>query len=268
MKKKRLIPVLLLKNGVLVQSKGFARHPIIGNPFSAVQRLSDWAADELIYLDISRTDKTDAVRDSFSSMSHQSFDEIIADIARVATMPITVGGRIHSLKDIEIHLKNGADKIAINSIAVSNPSFISEAAHEFGSQCIVVSVDVKLTSAGVRVVTERGTHIHDITPLEWCSKVAEFGAGEILLNSIDRDGKKVGYDLELLNCVSKSVAIPVIALGGVGAWSDFADALNKTNVDAVAAANVFHHSDQSVYMAKKYLFDQGFNVRRPAIENN
>jgi len=262
-KKNRLIPVLLLRNGWLVQSKQFRRYQNLGNPISAVKRLSEWASDELIYLDITSDDSYDMRRDDLGHPNRHSIFEIIEDVSRVAYMPITVGGRIRTLQDIEKRLSLGADKVAINTIAIEDPQFVETAAKEFGSQCIVISIDVKRQDETLLVMGQGGKQQTAYAPEEWAKTVEQLGAGEILLNSIDRDGMKNGYDLELLNRVTKAIRIPVIACGGVGEWAHFADALEQTGVDAVAAANIFHYSDQSIFLAKKFLSDRGLNVRRP-----
>jgi imidazole glycerol-phosphate synthase subunit HisF len=265
MKKKRLIPVLLLRNGWLVQSKQFRRHQNLGNPISAVRRLSQWAADEMIYLDISRDNSYDLRRDDLGHPNRHNILEIIEDVAKAALMPITVGGRIRSMQDIETRLILGADKVCINTKAIDEPQFIERAAREFGSQCIVVAIDVKSSDGMTQVVTEGGTRLTTMAPRAWAQQVEGLGAGEILLNSVDRDGMKTGYDLDLLNIVTQAVRIPVIACGGAGTWGHFAEALKETNVDAVAASNIFHYSDQSIYLARQYLFEQGLNVRPPEL---
>ncbi len=263
MKKRRLIPVLLLKNGWLVQSKGFKQHQNLGNPVTAVRRLSEWASDELIYLDISRDDSYDLKRDDQGYPNRQTIFEIIEDVSKVAFMPITVGGRIRKLEDIERRLSVGADKVAFNTQAIECPDFVSEAARRFGSQCIVISVDVKLIDGKYIVFTHGGQTETRWVAEDWVHVLEQQGAGEILINSMDRDGRRTGYDISLLNLVSERVKIPVIALGGVGDWSHFAEALLQTKVDAVAAANIFHFVDQSVYLAKKHLYEQGLLVRPP-----
>lgn len=263
MKKNRLIPVLLLKNGWLVLSKLFRQHQNLGNPVTAVKRLSEWASDELIYLDISRDETYDLRRDDLGHPNRSSFLEIIEDVAKVTFMPITVGGRIRTLQDIERRLAVGADKIATNTRALEDPSFVGVAAREFGSQCIVLSIDVKSIEGTPVVVSHGGRSPTPYHPVEWARLVEAQGAGEILLNSIDRDGMKNGYDIELLDEVSRSVRIPVIAMGGVGDWAHLAEALDKTAIDAVAAANIFNYTDQSVYLAKKYLYTRHYNVRPP-----
>lgn len=263
MKKKRLIPILLLRNGWLVQSKQFCRYQNLGNPITAVKRLSEWASDELIYLDISRDDSYDMRRDDLGHPNRSSIFEIIEDVAKVAFMPITVGGRIRTLQDIEERLARGADKVCLNTIAIEQPDFIKLAAKEFGSQCIVISIDVKFMENRRVIMAHGGARIVDRIPEDWVKTVEQLGAGEILLNSIDRDGMKNGYDLEFVGKISNAIKIPVIACGGVGEWAHFAEALEQTSVDAVAAANIFHYSDQSVFLAKRYLFERGLNVRQP-----
>ena len=268
MKKKRLIPVLLLKNGWLVQSKQFRRYQNLGNPVTAVKRLSEWGSDELIYLDISRNEIYDTRRDDLAHPNRQSFREIIADVAKVTFMPMTIGGKVKSIEDIELYLAVGADKVAINSGALRCPEIFLEAAKRFGSQSIVASIDVKKTENGLDRVYD---HILGTTtewsPEEWARRVEMMGAGEILLNSVDRDGMNCGYDLDLINAVATAVSIPVIACGGVGEWEHFAEGLAKTQADAVAAANIFHFRDQSVYLAKKFLVSHGLSVRPPDLLN-
>jgi len=265
MKKNRVIPVLLLKNGWLVQSRGFSQYNNIGNPVTSVKRLSQWASDELIFLDITRDDNYDLRRDDQGYENRKDFIEIIQDVARVTFMPLTVGGRVRSLNDMEKRLQIGADKVALNTGAFEFPQMISEAAVEFGSQCIVISIDVMAKGNGYEVYVEGGRKATGMQAVEWCRRVESSGAGEILINSIDRDGAGTGYDLPLLQSVSDAVSIPVIACGGVGEWAHFTEALQKTNVDAVAAANIFHHTDQSVFYAKKMLTEQNLNVRPPDI---
>lgn len=263
MKKRRVIPVLLLKDGWLVQSKGFSSHKNLGNPITAVRRLSEWASDEVIYLDISRGNTYDLRRDDLKHPNRGNPLDILEDVAKETFMPITFGGRIRSLTDIEARLARGADKVSINTLAIERPLFIEEAAREFGSQCIVLSIDVGTVGGRPIVMADGGRRPTAHNPVSWSQDVEAMGAGEILLNSVDRDGTRNGYDLDLIDSVARAVRIPVIALGGVGEWDHFGEALEKTAVDAVAAANIFHYYDQSVYLAKKRLFDSGFAVRPP-----
>jgi len=263
LKKHRLIPVLLLKNGWLVQSKGFHRYQNLGNPTTAVKRLSEWGSDELIYLDISREENYDLRRNDQNYPNRQSFLEIVEDVASVTFMPITVGGKIRTLKQIEERLRLGADKISVNSQAIIQPEFVEQSAREFGSQCIVVSVDAKECEDSYVVYDHHHNQPTNIGIFEFVRQMEERGAGEILLNSVDQDGKGNGYDLRLLDLVASNVQIPVVACGGVGEWHHFKEALESTAVDAVAAANIFHYRDQSVYLAKKYLYESNLAIRKP-----
>ncbi len=263
---KRVIPVVLLRNGVVVQSKGFKRYQVLGNPTSIVSRLSNWYSDELIYLDISREAVYDLRRDDLNYDNRGSILDILQDISKKCFMPLTFGGGIRTLDHIYDRLSRGADKVSINSQAHFEPELITEAAQRFGSQCIVVSIDYRLNDSGKRCVHVDGGRVSTgIDPLEYAYTAQERGAGEVLLNSIDRDGAGTGYDLELITEVVKKLRIPVIALGGVGNWDHLAQGL-QAGASAVAAANIFSHSENSVYNAKKHLFEQKFNVREPNVQ--
>ena len=263
MKKKRLIPVLLLKNGFIVQSRNFTRHQNLGNPITAVKRLSEWASDELIYLDISKNDNYDLKRDDLYFKNLNSFLKIIEATSSQTFMPITVGGKIKNLSDIEDRLKVCADKVAINTQAFENKRFLNDAAKEFGSQCIVSSIDVKLINNEHKVFINGGKKNTNLNIEEWLKEVQDLGAGEIFLNSIDKDGSATGYDEQLIEKVSKIINVPLIICGGVGSYNDFEKGLKYEMVDAVAAANFFHYKDQSVYFSKKYLYEKKLNIREP-----
>jgi cyclase len=264
--KNRLIPVVLLRNGVVVQSKGFKRYQLLGNPITIVQRLSDWAADELIYLDISREPIYDLGRDDLNIPNRHTILGILGDIAKKCFMPLSFGGGIRSLEDVLSRIRFGADKVTINSKALSEPNFLDECAKEFGSQCIVASIDVGTGRDGLWEVYKKGGKIPTGRhPVEWAKEVEDRGAGEILLNSIDRDGNGKGYDIPLIRSVVDEVRIPVIALGGVGEWSHLAQGIVEGNASAVAAANIFHYVENSIYKAKKYLYESGLNIRKPVL---
>lgn len=263
MKKKRLIPVILFRNGWIVQSKSFNRYQNIGNPSFSVKRYSEWEADELIYLDISLDDNNDLRRDDLRHPNRSTLYEIFEDISKVSFMPITLGGRIRTLEDIRIRLSLCADKVSINSQSLINPKFVEDAAKEFGSQCIVSSIDTRRLDGKYIVMRNGGKVSTNYEAKDWAKQMANSGAGEILINSVDRDGLKTGYDIELIDQISANVNIPVIALGGVGNFDHFVEALEKTNVDAIAAANIFQYQDQSVALAKRYLYEKGFSVRKP-----
>lgn len=266
MLKRRIIPVLLLRDGYLVQSKGFSRHQKIGNAIWAVRRMSEWGADELIYLDITADGRHDANRDDLAHGNPATTMEIIRQMSTFAFMPITVGGGISTLSDIEQRLLWGADKVSVNSLLATHPERVLEAAREFGSQCIVASIDSAPVD-GVQIAhTHRGRSATGVNTASWASLAEQLGVGEILLNAIQRDGRQCGYDIELIDQVTSAVSVPVIALGGAGDWFDFEEVLSVTTASAVAAANLFHYRDQSVYLAKQYLHDKGFAVRTPELQ--
>ena len=250
MLKVRIIPTLLFKDFGLVKGVKFDSWRRVGSVMQAVKVYNLREVDELIFLDIAATN--DNRRPDF-----QTVDEI----ADECFMPLTVGGGIKTTEDIRCLLKVGADKIAINTFAVESPEFIQEAAQRFGSQCIVVSIDVKKINNAYRVCTHSGTITTDINPI-WFSKEAErMGAGEILLTSVDRDGTYEGYDIELIKAVTEEVAIPVIASGGAGNYEHMLSVFSNASASAVAAASIFHYTQQTPLEAKKFLKERGIAVR-------
>jgi imidazole glycerol-phosphate synthase subunit HisF len=253
--KKRLIPVVLLRNRRIVQSRRFARYNIIGDPTPAVARISSWSSDELIYLDITDHASADTVP--------APIDELIPLISRKCSVPLTFGGGIRTPEDARLRLRLGADKVALNTAAIDDPAVVEKIATLFGAQCVVISVDVKRDARGAPEVYKRGRTPTGRSPGEFAKSVERLGAGEILLNSVDRDGTGQGFDLEIIQEVCAAVRIPVVALGGAGNWQHFADVLSSTCASAVAGANIFHHSENSVHHCKRYLFDAGIPVRRP-----
>jgi cyclase len=275
MLKVRIIPVLLLKNGILVRSKNFSFHQMIGNYIEQVKRFSTWKADEIIYLDISRNEeynlsKIQHVIGSTSSKSmyiknsKNNIIDIIKDISSICRVPLTIGGKIRSIEDIRIRLKAGADKVVLNTIAINDPSFIKKAVDEFGAQCIVVCVDVKRSENNIdewKIYKSFGKVKADLDLKEWLQKIQELGAGEILLQSMDRDGFSTGYDLDLLSYISSCVNVPLIFLGGVGKFEDFLNAHKINPQVSLAAANIFHFSEQSIINIKKFLLKEKVNVR-------
>ncbi|WPU65836.1 imidazole glycerol phosphate synthase subunit HisF [Peredibacter starrii] len=263
MLKKRIIPVVLLRNGAIVQSRLFKRFQVLGVPSAVVKRLSSWACDELIYLDISPGGSYSFGREDLNYPELSGISDVIELVSKSCLMPLTFGGGIRNIEDIRFRLSLGVDKITLNTAAVENPSLISEASKLFGSQCVVVSVDAKKNTDGRYCILKGGKELQDKCPVKWAQEVEALGAGEILLNSVDRDGTASGFDLELIEQVASNVKIPVIAIGGAGEWSHFEEVLLQTKASAVAAANIFQHSENSVYNLKKYLFDKGFNVRKP-----
>ena len=262
MLKKRLIPIVLIKNGFLVQSKNFQFHQNLGHPIKAVLRLSEWCPDELIYLDITRDNNYNTNRDDHKYKNYSDFLSIIKEVAKVTFMPITVGGKIKNLSDVEKRFKYGADKVCLNSAPYKEPKIMYQIAKEFGSQALVISVDVRLIDNEYVIFHENGNLQSKYKLKEWIKIIQDNGAGEVLIKSIDRDGQKIGQDLNLIKILDKYCKIPVIACGGTGKWEDFYEVFSKTNVSAVAASNIFHHFDRSVYEAKRYLYEKKINVRK------
>jgi len=238
MLKKRLIPCLLLQNGQLVKSTGFKEYQIIGNPKIAIQFFNSWAVDEIIFLDISRTsDYTTLLRKDYNYKTLEAITDIVKESAKICFVPLTVGGNIRTIGQMQDLFKSGADKVTINTEAMRRPEFITEAAEKFGSQAIVVSIDAKINPQGkYEVFIDHGTEATGWDPVRWAQKAESLGAGEIFLNSIDRDGFLSGYDLDLVKAVTGAVAIPVIACGGVGKWQDLVDGITIGGAAAVSAA--------------------------------
>jgi cyclase len=263
MKKRRLIPVILIKNGVVVQSRNFNEFQKIGMPKTSVKRCSEWGSDELILLDISRENKYNINRDDLNFVNNNSFIDIVLDVSKSCFVPITVGGKIQSLQDIENYLMSGADKVAINTSAVLNPKFLDLASKRFGSQCIVNSVDVKLINNRYIVCINNGSEVSSYELQEWLKISEQNGTGEIFINSIDNDGRGNGFDLKLIDLVESNISIPTVCCGGAGKFEHFLEVAEKTTVDGIAAANFFQHVDQSVFLTKKILYEKNFNFREP-----
>lgn len=259
----RLIPCLLLKNGLLVRSQLFRVHQAIGNPMSTIKRFSDWNVDELILLDISTDDYHDLRRDDLQIRYEGSgILDLLRAVAKVCFMPLAFGGRIRTLEDIRLRLAAGADKCVVNSRAVEDPGFVTRAAKRFGAQCVVVSIDALRHPDGRHeVVSQSGRQATGMAPGDWAAEAERLGAGEIFLNSIDRDGAATGYDLELIRSVTERVTIPVIACGGVGRYADFPAAVTEGGAAAAAAANIFHFFENSYPFAKKACIDAGIPMR-------
>ena len=266
MQKIRIIPTILYKNGQIVQSRNFNRHQITGSPQVVMNRLSSWNADEVIYLNISRNDKFNLRSDNKFSKFKNYFD-VINEVSKYSFMPLTVGGGIRSISDVRKYLEKGADKICINYLALNNPKIISTIVKLYGSQFCVVSIDAKYTDKNYFVFQEYGKKNTKISVQEHIKKVCDLGAGEILINSIDKDGAGNGYDLNSVNLACEQSSVPVIALGGVGEWKHFEDCINKTNVNAISASNIFQHTENSYYKAVEYLYKNNINVRKPKISN-
>lgn len=260
MLKRRIVPVLFLKNGLIVRSEKFSYHQNLGNPLSEAKRYSDWNVDELIYIDISNVKYYDLRRDDLRVNIDNNFMSIMKAISKVCFMPLTFGGGIKNIFDIRERLKAGADKITINTAAIENPDFISESSSAFGSQCIVVSIDYKKVGDKVKVF-KGGRLGTELEPVSWAVEAERRGAGEIFLNSIDKDGTGEGYDISLINEVVNSVNIPVIACGGAGNFYDFLELVQETDVSAIAAGNIFHFTELAYPRARDLLLNNRINVR-------
>jgi cyclase len=260
MLKRRLIPVLFLKNGLIVRSETFSYHQNLGNPLAEAKRYSEWNVDELIYIDISAEKYYDLRRDDLRVIGKATILDIIREVSKVCFVPLTFGGGIRTVDDVRDRIRHGADKVTINTAAIDDPSFITKCAEVFGSQCIVVSIDVK-TVAGKRKVFKGGMIATERDPVEWALQAESCGAGEIFLNSIDRDGMGSGYDIDLIRMVAEAVKIPVIACGGAGTFYDFIEVARQASVSAVAAGNIFHFTELAYPRAKESMRKSDINVR-------
>jgi len=251
--RKRIIPCLDVKDGRVVKGVSFVSLRDAGDPVECAAAYDSQGADEICFLDISA-----------SIEGRKTLLDVVARTADVVFVPLTVGGGVRTVDDARALLNAGADKIAINTAAVQNPSLISEAATRFGSQAIVVAVDARRNDAKQEgrwtVFTHGGRTQTALDTVEWCSRIADLGAGEILLTSMDRDGTRAGYDLELVRRVSSSVPIPVIASGGVGTLDHLAEGL-AAGASAVLAASIFHYGEHTIGAAKAHLAGMGIPVR-------
>jgi imidazole glycerol-phosphate synthase subunit HisF len=250
MLKKRIIPVLLLRKGRLIKPIQFDRYRDVGDPVSQAKIYDAQMADELIFLDIDAT-----------SENRNSLYGIIERVSKECFMPLTIGGGIRTIDDISRLLLAGADKVSINAAAIEDPFLITRAAEKFGSQCIIVSIDVKKTGSGYKIFTHNGKKDTGKEPVKFAKEAESLGAGEILLTSIDLEGTMKGYDMELITAVSEAVNIPVIANGGAGTLQDFKDALTIGGASAVAAGSIFHFTDQSLIKARRFLKVHDVEVR-------
>ena len=255
---KRIIPCLDVDNGRVVKGVNFVGIRDAGDPVEVAKRYNQQGADEITFLDITATsDKRDTIL------------HVVQEVAKEVFIPLTVGGGVRELSDVNSLLNAGADKISVNSTAVFKPEFIKEASSHFGSQCIVVAIDAKQTKwlehgdkqDRWEIFTHGGRKSTGIDAIEWAIKMANFGAGEILLTSMDGDGTKAGYDLALTKGVSDAISIPVIASGGVGNLAHLVDGVKLGGADAVLAASIFHFGEYSVQQAKQAMRDAGVEVR-------
>lgn len=248
---KRIIPCLDVTAGRVVKGVNFVELRDAGDPVEIARKYDDQGADEITFLDITATsDERDVILHMIEKVAEQVF------------IPLTVGGGVREVADVRRLLNAGADKVSMNSSAVARPDLISESSAKYGAQCIVVAIDAKQTSPGVwEVFTHGGRKNTGIDALSWAKEVDMRGAGEILLTSMDRDGTKNGFDLELIRLVSDSVKIPVIASGGVGNLQHLADGILQGHADAVLAASIFHYGQYTIQEAKSFLAKEGITVR-------
>lgn len=249
---KRIIPCLDVHNARVVKGVNFVDLKDAGDPVEIAAAYDKAGADELVFLDITA-----------SSDARATVVDMVRRVAEKVFIPFTVGGGIRTVEDFKVILREGADKISINSSAINNPNLISEAADKFGSQCVVVAIDAKRRAdgSGWNIYKNGGRVDVGIDAVEWAMKADRLGAGEILLTSMDCDGTKAGYDLELTRMIAENVSIPVIASGGAGSKADFYDALTKGKADAALAASLFHYKELEINEVKEYLQERNVPVR-------
>lgn len=249
---KRIIPCLDVNNNRVVKGINFLNLRDAGDPVEVAKAYDKAGADEIVFLDITA-----------SSDARNTVVDMVRRVAENVFIPFTVGGGIRTIEDFKAILREGADKISINSAAINNPNLVAQAADKFGSQCVVVAIDAKKRSdgSGWNIYKNGGRIDIGIDAIEWAKKVNELGAGEILLTSMDCDGTKEGYDIELTKAISSAVSIPVIASGGAGTMEHFYDALTEGGADAALAASLFHYKELEINELKKYLNSRGVSVR-------
>ena len=248
---KRIIPCLDVNNGRVVKGTNFINLRDAGDPIEVGKMYDKAGADELVFLDITA-----------SSDARNIKAELVRRVAETIFIPFTVGGGIRTVEDFKMILREGADKVAVNSAAIMNPTLISEAAEKFGSQCVVVAIDAKRRVDGGWNIYKNGGRVDmGIDAIEWAMKAEKLGAGEILLTSMDCDGTKAGYDIELTRTVAENVSIPVIASGGAGTKEHFYEALTEGKAEAALAESLFHYKELEIGDVKKYLRDKGVSVR-------
>lgn len=250
---KRIIPCLDVNNGRVVKGVNFVNLRDAGDPVEIAEAYDKAGADEVVFLDITA-----------SSDARATVVDMVRRVAEKVFIPFTVGGGIRTVDDFKVLLREGADKISINSSAINTPNLISDAADKFGSQCVVVAIDARRREdgSGWNIYKNGGRLDVGIDAVEWAMKVNELGAGEILLTSMDCDGTKAGYDLELTRLIAENVSIPVIASGGAGTKEHFYEALTEGKADAVLAASLFHYKELEIMDLKNYLAEKGVSVRR------
>lgn len=259
--KLRLIPVLFIKNGLIVRSERFSTHQIIGNVVNEAHRYNEWNVDELIYINISQTNEFDLRRDDHKVASYSGIEEVMDRISSVCFMPLTFGGGIRTQSQIDFFIRNGADKVVLNSAFHECPELIEEASQRYGAQCVVASVDYRIIDGKPIAFVDSGRKTTGKLVWEWVQHCEDLGAGEIFLNSIDRDGMGCGYDSSVIKQVVASTSLPVIACGGAGDIADFVELANEVDLSGIAAGNIFHFTERSYPRAKNNMKKAGINVR-------
>ena len=249
---KRIIPCLDVKDGRVVKGINFVGLRDVGDPVECAKMYNDQGADEIVFLDITATHE-----------GRDTIEDVVRETAKQVFMPHTVGGGIRTIEDFKRLLRAGADKISVNSAAVRNPQLIAEAADKFGSQCVVVAIDARRHEDGTFHVVVNGGRIDTgLDAVEWAKEVQRLGAGEILLTSMDADGTKNGFDIELLNAICAVSNVPVIASGGCGKLSHFSEVFEQTDADAALAASLFHYRELTIKEVKDHLIEHNIPVRR------
>ncbi|RCK33567.1 imidazole glycerol phosphate synthase subunit HisF [Thalassospira xiamenensis] len=262
MLKVRVIPVLYLMNGLIVRSENFKSFKVIGNPYNELERYSDWMADEVVYVDITRHGQANMRRSDHKEQGIEDPFELVRAFSKRALMPITYGGRITDLEQATKFISAGADKILINTAAYETPDLITSLSKRHGSNAVMVGVDVRRDENGYSVFTHQGTRRISLSFVDYVKRVAELGAGEILLTSIDNDGCATGFDTEVVEIAASSLSIPIIACGGAGSPNDFKKPIDA-GASAVAAGNMFHFVENAYKRVKKRMLLQGVDIRYP-----
>jgi cyclase len=247
---KRIIPCFDVRNGMVVKGQKFQNIKEVSEPVILAKKYNELGADELVFYDITA-----------SAEDRKLFTEVVEKIANEVFIPLTVGGGISTVEDFSRVLKAGADKVSVNSSAVANPELIREASQKFGNQCVVLSIDVKRVDGEFKVFVKGGRENTGMDAVEWAKRGEELGAGELVINSMDTDGVKEGFDIELLEAIAEVVTVPIIASGGAGCIEDFVDVFKVEGVDAGLAASIFHYGQVEIPELKKKLAEAGIEMR-------
>ena len=255
----RLIPILFFKNGNLIRSENFDIHQILGDSITQVKRYNSWDVDEIIYINISKNENFELKNKSFSNTG--SFNDVMNFASKECFSPLVFGGGINSLEDAMKYFQNGADKISINSLLFDNIDMLNNFSNVFGSQSIVASIDVKLINNVYKIYSSKYDITYDYDLISFVKDLEKRGAGEILLNSVDRDGTGEGYDINLIKTVNNAVKIPLIPCGGVGRFQHFGDLLDQIDLSAIAAGNIFNFTERSYEKIKNFLKEKNYNLR-------